>query len=371
MKKKIGIVTFHNAINFGAVLQCYALFKKLQLMGFDVKIIDYRNKSIEKEYSLFSFKLLNNLKETISNMLKQILFMPENYLKKRLFKKFIKNNCILTKKCIHKNLNNNNEFDILVTGSDQVWNKDITGGLDPVYMLDIGTNVDKISYAASIGKDDIPENDAKDIGNYIKTYKGISVREKKLESALKKAGNKNVVTVLDPVFLLSKTKWEELIKEPIVKEKYILVYMMEYNDNVRNIVDSISQRTGLKVVTFNRINRYNNILMNKYITGPEEFLNYIKNAELVITNSFHATAFSIILKKQFFTIKHSTKNSRIEEILTKTELLDRLLTTIDDINEERINDIIDYVNVEKSLNNEREKSLKFLENIKVDQIKEI
>lgn len=363
MKKRVGIITFHNAINFGAVLQCYALQKKLLSMGFDAKVVDYRNEFIQKEYSLFGGKLKGTLKTRIIEIIKRILGLPMNYLKIRLFKKFINENFNLTEKHTYETLNSSNDLDILITGSDQVWNKDLTGGINQVYLLDVNQKFKKYSYAASIGKDNISYEEAKQIADIVKSYNGITVRETSLKHALEKAGLKKIDTVLDPVFLLDKEEWQALAGKRMIKDKYILVYMMEYNENIKQIVDKISESTGFKIVTFNKLNRYENILANKYISGPKEFLNYINNAELVITNSFHATAFSIIFQKDFYTIKHSNKNSRIDEILTKFALTERIIENIKDIQAGKLNSHVDYSKVQETMFEKQREAINFLNTI--------
>ena len=193
--KKIGIVTFHRPYNYGADLQAYALQKKLQTMGYDVKIIDYRNKNIEETTKVVktNFKGMN-LKQIVKTCIANVGFLNKNILRKREFKKFQEQNYELSN--IYKSKNELEEgkevFDIYISGSDQIWNPEITKGIDDVYTLNLDIkNIKRISYASSLGNVKL-DSCKKELISRLKKYDFLSVREKAAQELLKEEINKKI-----------------------------------------------------------------------------------------------------------------------------------------------------------------------------------
>ncbi|MBR3134849.1 MAG: polysaccharide pyruvyl transferase family protein [Clostridia bacterium] len=364
--KKVGIITFHRAENYGAMLQAYALQKTLKKCGYESYIIDYRDKNIERKYSLLRLEK-NGIKSKIREFAIKLLFFYKNLIKKSRYKEFIKNYYQLSEKEYKSESDlkdNYPKYDCYIAGSDQIWNEIITKGIKDVYTLNFGDKkINRITYAVSIGTEKISKSQQIVLGEKIKSIDKISVREESAKRVLSKITDKDIEISLDPTFLLNKREWEKLIKNRIIKEKYILVYTKEVNPNVKKIVDYISKVTNINVVHFDKKCRYNNELKNCYSSGPIEFLNLIKNAELIITNSFHGTAFSIIFEKEFFTIPDTIVGSRMTDLLKKLKLEDRMLYNDNELKQRDMDSIFREVNYNNSnaiLKNGIEESMNYL-----------
>lgn len=363
--KKIGMITFHSAHNYGAMLQVYALQKTLLNNGYQAEIIDYRDKKIMSGYKLFKLNK-KNLYTIIKSFASSLFFLIPNYMRAKRFNNFLKKYLKTTKikyKSEKELKDNPPDEDIYIVGSDQVWNTALTGSLKDAYTLNFGKdNVKRISYAASIGKSEIPDT-LKDIfKEKISKIDKISVREEQAKELLSGLINKNIDVVLDPTLLLEKEKWMSLIeKKEKEKEKYIFIYGIGERDRLYKIANYFSEKTNLKLVHFDNKNKgYKNVLKSAYSDGPIEFLNLIKNAEYVIAQSFHGTVFSLIFRKKFFVIPDKTTSSRVINLLKKLGLEDRIINSIEEIGD--YDREINYEEVESKLKFEREKSLEFLKN---------
>ena len=362
--KKIGIVTFHRAHNYGACLQAYALQKYLIQKGYDANIIDYRNENIERPYEYFNIK--RGIGYNLKKLVKKVIY-PNTYKKYINFNNFIDTKYRKTEPyySIEELKKNYPKFDSYITGSDQVWNYKLTKGFDDIYFLNFGnTNTIRISYAASIGNFDNISMNLSEFKNKIKKINYISVREKDTAEKLKNILNKEVFNSIDPVFLLNKQMWDDFVYDNKIeiKEKYILCYAPS-NDNKEyyDAINFLAYKTNLKVLFFNHSDKKNSIKYNKKSccwAGPIEFVNLIKNAEYVVTTSFHAVAFASILHKKFFAVL-STNPNRLLNILNKLSLENRI------VNNKNIEDILhkemDWNEVDKKINIEAEKSKKWLE----------
>ena len=362
--KKIGIMTFHSAHNYGALLQGYALQEKIKEMGHECKIINYRNKVIERPYKILKLQF-KNVKAFIKSLIRSIIFLIPNTQRAHNFNKFIKNKFDLTEPYYtEKSLKlNPPKCDIYIAGSDQIWNTDIANGLEDAYTLNFGgESIKRISYAASIGNDKIEEKYKEIYKSKLQNLDEISVREEEAKDILQELIDKPIEVTLDPTLLLSKEHWESLLEEKrIGKEKYILAYIVAPNDDFYKMVEELSNQTGLKIVHFERRNKnYKNVLKSFYKEGPISFISLIKNAEYIITTSFHATVFSIIFNKKFIVVSNSKTSSRLANLLKKLNLNSRLISTLDDLKKLDYDEQIDYETAEKLLEKERNKSIAFL-----------
>ena len=336
--KKIGITTFHNVENYGALLQTYALYKYLSNCKYDSYIIDYNNTTLTNEYKLLSIK-------DIPNSIKNLLVIKSCLKRKKNFDSF-------RKKINISKLDNNT--DILITGSDQVWNPRITGGIDNYYFLNFKSlSSKKISYAASCGSISELVGYESEFLNMINKLDYISVREKELQEYLQKNTNKNINLTLDPTLLLTKSEWLKCFdNKRIVSDKYIFVYSVG-NDN-KLFIDSVNllaKKTGYSIVYFDRSdykNRYKCNKKNWHKAGPNEFLNLLYNSEFVISTSFHALAVSIILNKEMFVVL-SSKPQRLITLTSIFNLENRIVKNIDDI-DILLNNKIDWNIVNNKIN---------------------
>lgn len=364
--KKVDIITFQCAHNYGAILQVYALQQTIEKMHKKVEIINYKNKIIERQYKVINVDL-KNLKNFFKTIVSDILFFKKKYKRYQNFEKFIKKRLNLTK--IYKNeevLKKESPIaDIYIAGSDQVWNSNITHGLQDAYTLNFGKkNIKRISYAASIGNSEISDNEKEIYKEKISKIDYISVREESGKKALEQIIYSPIEVVLDPTLLLTKSKWEDEIKMLTgEKEKYILAYVVQPDDEYIKIVNDLSEKTGLKVIHFGKRNPgYKNVLKSAYTEGPLEFVNYIKNAEYVVATSFHATVFSVIFHKKFFIIPHKKTGSRVTNLLDKLGIKNRTFNTLEEFQNIDYNFKTDWDKVDQKLNEERKKSLNWLEN---------
>ncbi|MGD6794157.1 polysaccharide pyruvyl transferase family protein [Metabacillus indicus] len=360
-KTKVGIITFHRAINYGAVLQVFALQEKLKEIGVEPYVLDYRNTKLEQHHKPMRLSMSRGIKNFLI-----FLMFSRNYNKKYIaFREFSKKylNVSETYYNINDLENADSKYDKYITGSDQVWNYKISD-LDEAYFLTFTKdNSKKNSYAASFGVKSIPEDKSQEYYGLLKGFNSLLVREKQGAQIVNKLLNKDVNVVLDPTLLVTKDKWLEFAKDT-VNEKYILVYAFGGSNNIMEFAKNLANEKGYKIIVISSTYKTSSINV-QYVksAGPEQFLGLFKNAQFVITNSFHGTVFSINLNKQFFTefLPNSVgTNSRMEDVLELFDLKDRqLLNSNTDVAE----NLIDYEEVNRILEIEREKSISHLKSI--------
>jgi len=257
-------------------------------------------------------------------------------------------------------------YNCFLTGSDQVFNLECSN-YDENYFLDfVKENKKKNSYAASFGFDNAPENDVEKYKKLLNGFKNISVREKQGVKIAKEIADKDAVEVLDPTLLISGDEWCEIVKHtPKYSNKYILIYALKPSKMLMEFANELKRLTGYDMVFIkdSLTKEGQNVLSKdvKYVkdVDPFEFVNYFANAEYIITNSFHGTAFSINFNKKFFTelLAPETKvNSRLENILDMLDLRDRQILSLDDVKL----DEIDYERVNKVLEERKNLSIDYL-----------
>lgn len=357
---KIGIITYHRAKNLGAMLQSYALQKTLEKYKGKCEIIDYRNEKMEESYKVKKIRECKSLKEKIKN----ILFMKKNKAFEEVRKEFNeKVQTISTKKYNKNNIKEaNNDYDLFVTGSDQVWNVKLNYDDENYFLNFAEDNNKKNSYAASFGTNKINEEQKEKICNQLKTFNKISVREEEGKNVVRELTGRNSELVLDPTLLLNKYEWENMINnERIEKEKYIFVYVIAYTPTLLEFARKLGKERKCKVICFHTSYQKYRGMKNLTKVSPQDFLNYIKNAEAVVTSSFHGMCFSINLQKEFYYELDENKvnnNSRLKTLATTLNLEDRRI-----INGKCINNRINYSEVTKKLEEERKKSIQFIEEL--------
>lgn len=327
---KIGILTFHCAHNYGAVLQCYALQETLKSMGHDVEVIDYRPDFLTYSRFLNTNKLkAGNILVRIKNLIGELLLLPKKNIRYYEYEHFIKSYLNLSDKI--KNYQQIPScYDIYIIGSDQVWNKKITKGYHNPYfgVFNFKKGTKKyISYAASMETDYLGEDDNV-LRNLLSNFDAISVREESLQQYLQSLLKRSIAFVLDPTLIVDKKIWNNMIITPNIKKKYVLVYEVKTNMNTLTIAYNLARQLDAEVVRiFAWVDRFNK--KNEYkCESPEKFLGWLKNAECIVTTSFHGTAFSIIFEKPFYTMKLENEgNSRSFSLLNNLGLDDRIVTS--------------------------------------------
>lgn len=364
--KKIATITFHASYNYGSCLQAYALqeyIKKICDDDCEYKIVNLRT-DIQKE----TYKNIFDKNDFKSKIKQIILFKYKNDFskKEKYFEEFIKNSLQTTKEysSLEELKNEEWKYDYYIAGSDQLWNLQAID-FDWANYLEFIENGKKISYAASFGPkaQNWNEEEKERVRTDLFEFDNISVREKGSFNNVKELTGINAEVNVDPTMLLDTEEWNKIIassNEKIREGKYIFLYNLK-GKKVSKIAKLISKRMKLPVI----VSRYGGKdeliygFEKEYATGPIEFLNLIKNAELVLSSSFHGTIFSILLNKPFFAI-NGEKDLRINTLLEKMGLQDRSIC-IEDYKEKCKKAFdIDFSESEKLLEKEREKSKEYL-----------
>ncbi len=317
IEKKVGILTWHYFLNFGSALQAYALKQTIEKLGYITEVINYRNPKdgLPNQYKdlirLFISKIFFQRGVLFGH---QITYPFLNFHKKylKIKKPF---NDIETLRNISKN------FYSIICGSDQIWAPNI---LNPVYFLNfVPNNVRRISYAASIGLNNIPENLVNLYHSELKKFHSISVREKMGQILLENKCNIKSSIVLDPTLLLDEEEWSRMERKPFelnlnLDNEYVFCYFLKKDNKYKQ---AILDKFGENIIGYSL--NLNDKSWMKDVTGyigPREFLWLIHHAKTIITDSFHGTIFSLIFHKNFITFNRFKindpicQNSRIEQL---------------------------------------------------------
>ena len=342
------IATLHFYNNFGSVLQAYALRRTLnQRFGLQADILPYRPSLPEYEY--FHTK---ELREAYK-------------IKVRKFDDF-RNDVLNIGSKITQIKDFRQQYDVYLVGSDIVWGKEFSG-LDSVYFLKfVPKGKKKIAYAASVllDKDGHTEEDQY-FRESLKKFDAIGMREtSSVEPIQRLASGKHVEAVLDPTLLLDAEDYEPLVIEnrDMKKAPYLLSYFLTHDPSVVDYTNMIAKKMGLRVIHY--FADYPNQIFDQdagcfAFAGPGEFLGYVKNAEMIFTNSFHGTCFSMIYRKPFYTyMAKRNMLSRVRDTVERLDMADRYFTDFRDLSKVTID--IDYHVFEQSLVKEQKKSFDFL-----------
>lgn len=363
---KIGILTFCFAHNYGAVLQAMAL--KAYVKSLDecncVTMINYVPKKISHIYSLNPLVQSKSIRTIIKNFLQ----LPNRFKQYFSFKHFILEMTdyaprIADRKCLSDELK---EYDVLICGSDQIWNTEITGNVTDYFFDSIGINAMRIAYAASFGSNKLSRFQKETIETFLPEFEAVSLREEDGMDQVCAAINDTVPIVIDPVFLQPREYWaKESEKSQFTTNKQFLLYYSLKND-IRLIkqTELVARNTGLEIFIIHPTGVKNKI-RGKFLRGigPREFLWLIRNAACVCTDSFHATAFSIIFKNKYLHVKNDSKESRVESILERLNCYDSCGTILGEA------DILDFQKLEVPLLNKNIfMSKKFLSDVLAEKI---
>lgn len=349
---KIGILTFHTPINYGAVLQAYAMqkFLKLQYPNYLISNIDFKTEEHLKRYNIF-IPLRKNILRYLYDQSCILFRYPMLKRRKYRFNQFVAEELSLTKRfeTVEKLLKNIPKMDVYVVGSDQVFHPS-SAYLRAFYFDFEKGNARKIAYAPSFGMSDFTDQLKNKIAPFLKDFDALSCREKDGASFIQDLTGKKVPTVLDPVFLLNQEQWSKMAIEPSISVKYIFVYDLNGNENLIAIAKRIKEKTGYKIICQTQAaSKFYHIDHQIYDTGPREFVGLIKNSEYVVTDSFHGTAFSVLFNKpQFIYNARPKASSRIYSLMNILGLSSR---------------IIDYGKSQKFVFNEKDSSINYSEKL--------
>jgi len=360
---RTAVITLHSVCNYGTQLQAFATQKKLEQYFDEVNFIDYRR---EDTYGIGLLKTF-----TKGNILKVPIIIPTLIYWKYVFGRFQKRNLSFTKQ---KYLNDDDlkkfidEYDVYFTGSDQVWNTGWNNGIIPaMYLNFIPNNKPKYAYASSFGKTSLNKNEILESKKYITHFSKITVRENSGVDILKKQyGYDNCERIIDPTLAFDGDFWRKYAPNSKIKEPYILIYNLNRSKEFDLYAEQLSKKTGYKLYRF--CTRFDQIFRNgKSLVIPHifEFISLIDNAKIVLTDSFHATAFSMNLNTEPICIYPESYSSRLSEFLKLVGAEHRHAINYDDF--DVLNRQTDFKKVNKILSNERKK----IDNYLNDIIKEV
>lgn len=365
MKLSIGILTFQSSDNYGALLQAFALQEKVRTLlneydSSEVQIIDYISKNKAHMYKTLDISLSYPLRRNINSLLN----FSYKRKKKSISDKFRSNKLNLTKPYYSITELNKDEvrWAKVVVGSDQVWNP-INTNFDKRYFLDfVIDNQKKISYAASFGISDIPKDYKEDMASLLKSISFISVREEQGKEIVRELAKREVIKVLDPTLLHSIDFWRSFEVEMKLPDKYILLYSLNDYTELTQIAIDIQEKKGIPVIQIaTSWKSKKNRNFDQVIPTIEQFVFLFDHAEIVLTDSFHGVAFSIVFQKEFqvFLHKSNKAHSRIESLL---ELLGLNQLIIRSYPEHNALKEIDYSLAKCELKEQQDISISFLKN---------
>jgi len=362
--RKVGIITLHGYQNYGNKLQNYALQEIVKKIGFDVETVIFCSPIVKKKNivniigKLFIKDGHTKIFDRICKIIRYSLHRDLENKRIKAFKEF-SNKYLLE---MFYNYNNetlsylSNKFDFFITGSDQVWNPIYINKL-PIYFLTFCKPNQRLSYAPSFGKEVIPKEYENKYKVWLSEMKSLSVREKSGAKIIKELVGRDVPVLVDPTLLISKEHWLSIARKAPNRpdDNYILTYFLgKVSDETNKQIKDLSKKYKMKIIRLADLND-----REAYVAGPSEFIDYINSASILLTDSFHGVAFSILFEKPFIVYERSGSSmySRIETLLEIFNLRSREVRHI-----KNADDIfnIDYSHVAPILEAERNKALNYL-----------
>ena len=361
---KIGILTYHRAENYGALLQAYAMKTFLRGLGHDVSFVDYWPKYHSDYFSIFpiDFFKSRNIKGKIALIIRFVLWGIPKYIRKCRLQGFMHNNLGLPQ---HPQYTGDDcmteEYDVVVYGSDQIWRKQNLGGVgfDSWYFgSDNVQSLRRVVYAGSMGAVSLDSKDEAFVLQQMKNFDALSVREKDLHDFLSSKGIESQL-VCDPVFLLSKDEWQKVASKKTPQKKFILFYNLLNSPDSVSFANQLSKKTGLPIIEINKYLGLSRFLHRRYVScaSVERFLGLIRDAEYVVSNSFHGVAFSIIFEKRFFAVGMGERANRVLSLLESAGIPDRYVNGVVPPNDD---EVIPYDTVKEKLDVFRRNSMCYL-----------
>lgn len=337
---EIGILTASRTDNNGTDLQCMAMLMLINKLTKSVELIDYRCNRLEKTRTIFKFN-------TVSSLF-SIPFRLYDHLQREKFRKKYFNYSIVS---YTQNNLFTNSYNTIVVGSDQVWNSSITGNDTGFYLPYANKYQLKYSYAVSFGNQNIKLLDKK-VMDYLGDFNCVSVREITNVSRLKEKGI-DARYDLDPLLMITSHEWNMYTRKINYKQKYILVYITEYNEKTFDLAKCIADKKHLNVICIGGTNRFIHGIRNIRFCSIKTWLTYLKNAEIVITNSYHCLSFAINYHRKFvLTNRFSDPNdTRFSDLLSLIGITDYKTCDIYEC---------DWNSVDKILEEKRNNSYKYL-----------
>lgn len=327
---RVGIIThYYGSKNYGGVLQAYALTTYFNNHGIEAEQISY---------DFISEGITNNqiikMKRQLKNFLGNLL-LSKRYKKFTRFRNSISHSQRVytdydIKECVEN-------YDLFITGSDQVWN---LKNYRPSFFLDFVNNKSKISYSASFSMNELSDEEMLLVCNHLKSFSGIAMRESNLKNNIEAVLETKIVVTVDPVFLLEKDEWDKLASRPVARKPYIVTYFLGDSHELYRWIKDFAKSKGLNVICIAHSNGicksdFTNGIKNLYDVGPEDFIGLIRGSSYIFTDSFHACAFSVIYKREFFVFNRKSAynmSSRILELLKLVDARDHYFDNYDSVN---------------------------------------
>lgn len=390
--KKVAIVSCYFQRNYGSMLQAYATQMALDKMGIANETIDVSGFSgeIKKAKTKYFLKacltsdiILSKFgmaKNVLLKKLSQSDYVMKIQVRNQKFDVFCRSKFYLSEKYTSKvelSKKCKNNYSAILVGSDQLW---LPGNIAADYytLNFVPDDMNSIAYATSFGQSSLPKDTAKKASIFLKRIKHIGVREESGQVLVKQLAGRRVPVVCDPTLLFTGEEWMVIQKEAaIIKEPYILCYFLGNNSQHREFAKRLKKETGCKIIALTHIDEYvkcddNYADITPYDIDPADFLNLIRNASYVCTDSFHCSLFSILYKKSFFAFhrytkstKHST-NSRLDTLFKLAGITGRLKNGDEDISD-CLKQKIDFEKVHEKLASVRKASYDYLSKALADE----
>lgn len=377
--KTIGIITYHHYYNYGTMLQALALQEKVEQLGYQAELIDFKQDNSLSRYEMLKLRIKRMPVYIKERKKYRALADSREKIKEKneLFEQFYKTYLHVGKKkytTTQQLMENPPVYDGYVVGSDQTWNPFVANSPEAFFLPFVENKSKKGSYGPSLAVKSLSDEKEKEYRKKLSNFSFLSCREQDGAQLLSRITQKEVKCVLDPTLLLSAKEWGKYCEFEIPKEPYILVYFLGEKSEHRRAVEKIQKLTNWKIISLPAA--YLEMENNDYKKvwgGPKEFLSLIRGAALICTDSFHGTMFSINFQRNFFSFCKSSdseelsENSRLYSALNIFGLSNRIIHNMDNLTAEDIS--IDYKNVIPILEEQRRDSIEYLENMLFEMTK--
>lgn len=377
--KTIGIITYHHYYNYGTMLQALALQEKVEQLGYQAELIDFKQDNSLSRYEMLKLRIKRMPVYIKERKKYRALADSREKIKEKneLFEQFYKTYLHVGKKkytTTQQLMENPPVYDGYVVGSDQTWNPFVANSPEAFFLPFVENKSKKGSYGPSLAVKSLSDEKEKEYRKKLSNFSFLSCREQDGAQLLSRITQKEVKCVLDPTLLLSAKEWGKYCEFEIPKEPYILVYFLGEKSEHRRAVEKIQKLTNWKIISLPAA--YLEMENNDYKKvwgGPKEFLSLIRGAALICTDSFHGTMFSINFQRNFFSFckssdsEESFENSRLYSALNIFGLSNRIIHNMDNLTAEDIS--IDYKNVIPILEEQRRDSIEYLENMLFEMTK--
>lgn len=365
---KVELITLHRVTNFGSLLQTYASQKMLTSLGVNVEVVDFVPEGLS-----FKRAIWPKGHSTIKKAIKLLPNIIVNAFQYSMVDQFLRSNINISKKrykSYHDLEKDAPEADVYISGSDQLWNTQNNNPKDDIkayYLQFAAPGKKRIAYSGSFGRYDFSEKEKMNMRNWLFQYDAISVREEAGVRFINELGIDGAIHVLDPTLLLDKDMWSNFVNKERPSYNYVFVYNLNRNKTVEKIAKKIAKMKKIEIINFADTFEFIRGAKNRLFNKPEDLVYFIKNADYVVTDSFHGTAFSINFNTPFFTVPAPRFNTRLESILTLTELKDACYITSSTISDQIIDQEIEWEKVNSILLKERKKASNFLKGALYDE----